>query len=56
MAKMNPVHSSLAIEEEGAKYHNNSDCPHYHELVNNDHVAHGDGGYPLCDWCADPPK
>jgi hypothetical protein len=52
MPSMNPKHSSRDYEESNTKYHNNSDCPHYHELRNNGHVAEGTGNHPLCDWCA----
>jgi hypothetical protein len=51
MAKISPVHSTLASEEDDPKYHDNSDCPHYHELVHNHHVAPGTGNLPKCDWC-----
>jgi hypothetical protein len=51
MTKMNPVHSSLANEEENPKHHDDSNCPHYHELRDNGHVAQGAGGLPKCDWC-----
>jgi hypothetical protein len=52
MAKLPyPVHSSLAEEEDDPKFHDNDDCPHYHELVHNGHVAYGEGGLEKCDWC-----
>lgn len=52
MAKLPyPVHSSLAGEEDDPKYHDNDKCPHYHELVHNGHLAHGEGGLRKCDWC-----
>jgi hypothetical protein len=51
MAKMSPVHSSHDSGESDPKHHHNDDCPHYHELRRNGHVAHGEGGHPLCDWC-----
>jgi hypothetical protein len=56
MATMSPVHSTLASEETNPKYHTNNECPHYHELKDDGHVAQGRGGLDLCDWCADPPK
>jgi hypothetical protein len=56
MATMSPVHSTLAKEETNPKHHNDDECPHYHELKDKGHVAYGAGGYPLCDWCANPPK
>jgi len=51
MTKMNPVHSTLASEEDNPKYHDNSDCPHFHELRDNHHAAQSTGGLPKCDWC-----
>lgn len=51
MAKMSPVHSTKSGEEDNPKYHNNDDCPHFHELRHNRHVAQGTGGLALCDWC-----
>ncbi len=56
MAKMNPVHSSLDDEEDDPRYHTDDRCPHYHELVDNKHVAQGTGDHLLCKWCANPPK
>jgi hypothetical protein len=52
---MDPVHSTLAAEEDDPRYHTNSKCPHYHELLDNNHVAQGTGGYPECEWCKSPP-
>lgn len=52
MTRMSPVHSSRDYEEDDPKYHNNDECPHYHELVHNGHVASGTGGHSLCNWCA----
>jgi hypothetical protein len=51
MNNMKPVHSSLSGEEVDPKYHTDSRCPHYHELRDNGHVAQGDGGLNLCNWC-----
>jgi len=55
MATIVLVHSSHDYEENDPKYHTNSDCPHYRELVDNHHVAWGTGGHPLCDWCEEHP-
>ncbi|HYA44567.1 MAG TPA: hypothetical protein VED59_03105 [Acidimicrobiales bacterium] len=55
MATVILVHSLHDYEEDDPKYHTNSDCPYYHELVDNHHVAWGTGGHPLCDWCKEHP-
>ena len=47
MAKMSPAHSTLSGEEDNSKFHDNSDCPHYHELRDNGHVAQSPGGLPI---------
>ena len=51
MAKMSPVHSSRDYEEDDPKFHDDDKCPHYHELVRNDHVKPGKGGHKKCKWC-----
>jgi hypothetical protein len=52
MTKMSPVQTSHDYDESDPKHHTDDGCPHYHELLHNGHVALGDGGHPLCDWCA----
>jgi hypothetical protein len=49
--KIKEVHSTLAAEEDNPKHHDQSECEHYKELVKNNHVAQGRGGYPKCITC-----
>jgi hypothetical protein len=48
-----PVHSKLAAEETDPRHHDQSECGYYKELVRNNHVALGDGGYRKCTRCAE---
>ena len=55
MAKVKPAHSSLAGVGDSARWHNNSQCPYYNELVRNQHVAPRKGGHKKCGWCKKHP-
>jgi hypothetical protein len=34
------------------RYHTDSECPIYQELVEDDNLQPGTGGHWLCAWCA----
>jgi hypothetical protein len=50
--KISAVHSKLDSEETDPRYHTDSECPIYRELVEDDNVQSGTGDHWLCPWCA----
>ena len=45
-----PFHTSVA--EQGAVYHDRSDCPYGREIKNDGNAEPGSDGYRRCAWCA----